>query len=280
MSAEASTADHWPPLALMVAPNGARRTRHDHPALPMTPAHLADCARDCLAAGAAMLHLHVRDAQGVHSLDVDAYREAMGAIHRAVGDELVLQITTEAMGRYQPPQQMALVQALRPQAVSLAIRELVPDAAHEVAAGAFFGWLLEQPIRPQYILYAVEDIQRLAALCQRGVIPDPQPSVLLVLGRYTTGQRSSPKDLLPMLQALPQHWEWMVCAFGPQENACALTAAALGGHVRVGFENNLHLSDGRLAADNAALVRQVQSGAQLLGRPLMDAQGARTWLGL
>lgn len=270
----------WSPLTLMVAPNGARRTQADHPALPMVPEEIARCARDCLDAGAAVLHLHVRDDDGAHSLDVHRYRAAIQAVRQAVGQDQVIQVTTEAVGRYQPAQQMALVRELRPEAVSLAVRELVPDAAHEAEAGAFFAWLMDQPTAPQYILYSVEDIQRLAALCQRGVIPDPDPDVLLVLGRYTTGQRSKPADLLPMLAALPDHWQWTVCAFGPLENACALTAAALGGHVRVGFENNLHLASGEIAPDNAALVAQVRDGAVLLGRPLADAPGIRRKLGL
>jgi len=270
----------WSPLALMVAPNGARRGHSDHPALPIGPAELAGCARDCLAAGAAMLHLHVRDADGGHSLDADAYRAAIRAVRGAVGERMIIQVTTEAVGRYRPAEQMALVRALHPEAVSLAVRELVPDAAHEAAAAAFFGWLVGQPIAPQYILYAVEDIQHLADLCRRGVIPDPAPWVLLVLGRYTPGQRSEPRDLLPLLAVLPDHWRWSVCAFGIRENACALTAMALSGHVRVGFENNLRLADGSVAPDNAALVAQVRDGAALLHRPLADAATIRAWLHL
>ena len=132
----------------------------------------------------------------------------------------------------------------------------------------------------QYILYSVEDVRRLQDLCARGIVADPAPFVLLVLGRYTPGQRSTPRDLLPLLAVLPEHWRWAVCAFGPLESACALSAAALGGHARVGFENNLHLADGQIAPDNAALVAQVRDGAALIGRPLADAASIRNWFGL
>ena len=84
------------------APNGARKTKADHPALPITPKELAATASDCLDAGASMIHLHVRDAQGRHSLDAELYRTAMSAIRRAVGDQLVIQVTSEAAGVYQP----------------------------------------------------------------------------------------------------------------------------------------------------------------------------------
>jgi 3-keto-5-aminohexanoate cleavage enzyme len=88
---------------------------------------------------------------------------------------------------------------------------------------------------------------------------------LFVLGRYTQGQQSSPNDLLPFLNAWALDLPWALCAFGRREAACAITAACLGGHVRVGFENNLYLSDGTLAPDNAALVRGVADVARSLG---------------
>ncbi|MDX1655702.1 MAG: 3-keto-5-aminohexanoate cleavage protein, partial [Candidatus Competibacteraceae bacterium] len=118
-------------------------------------------------------------------------------------------------------------------------------------------------------------------LLERGVVPQRQPFVLYVLGRYTVGQFSEPSDLLPMLEAARGcDWHWSVCAFGARENACALTAAALGGHARVGFENNLLLADGTTAPDNAALVAQLVAGARLLGREVADAHQARRLLGM
>jgi uncharacterized protein (DUF849 family) len=97
-----------------------------------------------------------------------------------------------------------------------------------------------------------------------------------VLGRYAVGQRSEPNELLPFLAAAgPADFAWMLCAFGPAEAACSLVAGALGGHVRIGFENNLALCDGRIAPDNAALVAQFAAAAPLVGRPLATAADAR-----
>ena len=113
-----------------------------------------------------------------------------------------------------------------------------------------------------------------------GVIPGGRPFLLYVLGRYTPGQKSVPADLLPFLAAAETlETDWAICAFGARECACALTAAALGGHVRVGFENNILLADGSVARDNAALAGQVASGAKLLGRSLAGAAEARAYLG-
>jgi len=70
-----------------------------------------------------------------------------------------------------------------------------------------------------------------------------------------------------------------MCAFGAAEHVCAAAATSLGGHVRVGFENNMHLKDGSQAPHNGALVRQVAETASLLNRPLMDADGLRDLFG-
>ncbi|MCW5729281.1 MAG: 3-keto-5-aminohexanoate cleavage protein [Alphaproteobacteria bacterium] len=263
------------PLILAVAPNGARRTKADHPALPILPDELARAAAGALEGGAAMIHLHVRGADGGHTLDVGAYRAAIAAIRASIGERLVIQATSEAVGIYDRHQQMAMVRELRPEAVSIAIREIVPDAASERDAAEFFAFLARERVQPQFILYSDADLARLRDLRQRGVVPFARPFVLFVLGRYSPGQRSEPADLLAFLAPFPDDLHWSVCAFGARENACALAAAAFGGHARVGFENNLFLADGRIAADNADLVRQVAAGARMLGRPLASADETR-----
>lgn len=284
MAADDSGAD-WTPLILTVAPNGARKTQQDHPAVPISPADLAATAKACLAAGAAMIHLHVRDAEQKHSLDVGAYREAIAAVRAAVGDDLVIQVTSEAVGIYSPRQQMAMVRELMPEAVSLAVREIIPDAESEPEAGRFLAEIAEAGTLPQFILYDAADVARFAALRESGVVPADPAFLLFVLGRYTAGQRSQPGDLLPFLaalhaaegQAAPGLAElpWAVCAFGAQETACVTAAATLGGHARVGFENNLLLPSGARAADNAELVSAAAAGARAIGRPLADAATAR-----
>ena len=271
------------PLIIAVAPNGARKTREDHPAIPLSAEETAREAAACCEAGAAMIHLHVRDADLRHSLDAAAYREATAAVRREAGDRLIIQMTTESVGIYGPQEQMAAVREVRPEAVSLALREICPDEDSLVEAAPFLEWLAAERIMPQYIIYSLEDLARFAALRGRGVVPGERPFLIYVLGRYTEGQVSAPGDLLPFLAAAEEpapDWaiNWAICAFGRREAACALTAAALGGHVRVGFENNMYLANGDLAPDNAALVAQVADGAALLGRDLADAATARNIL--
>lgn len=266
------------PLILANAPNGASRTKADHPALPMTADEIGATAERILAAGAAMIHVHVRDKDGRHLLDADAYRDATAAIRDRVGTRLVVQVTTEAGGRYQPPEQMAVIRALRPEAVSVALRELFPDAAVEGEAANFLAWVRREEIALQIILYSADEVHRYAGMKARGLIPPGNDFPLFVLGRYTAGQVSTPGDLDPFLAAaadLKQTAPWSMCAFGRHENACAAHAAAKGGHVRVGFENNIAMPDGSLAPDNAALVDVAAAAARAAGRRLATADEAR-----
>ena len=269
-------AEGFSPVAVAIAPNGGRRTKADHPALPMTPRELADTASACLEAGACMIHVHVRDAEGRHLLDADAYRDAIAAIHGAVGDRLPVQITSEALGIYEPHTQMDVVRAVKPEAVSLALRELAPDEASEQAFAEFLAWLRRERVAPQIILYSPDEAVRLAGMQQRGLVPFAQIPVLYVLGRYTAGQTSHPADLLPFLApGMPDFKDWMVCAFGRHETACVTTGALLGGHIRVGFENNLELPDGTRASSNADLVRSVANALRASGRTASKADELR-----
>jgi uncharacterized protein (DUF849 family) len=265
------------PLIVAVAPNGARLGQVEHPAVPLTPEALAEASEACLAAGAALLHLHVRDHAGGHSLDVGRYREAMEAIRARVGERMVLQVSTEAAGRYGPDTQFALVRSLVPEHVSLAVSELVPDTAAEHDARTFFAWLAGEPVVPQLIVYSAAELERYGALRAGGVIPDAMPHwLLLVLGRHgPPGQGAGPHELLPLLERIDVGVPWAACAFGPHEHACTVAAAAFGGHVRVGFENNTRLRDGSVAPDNAALVAQTAEAAHALGRPLATAADIR-----
>lgn len=262
-------------LLITVAPNGAYKQRPDHAALPLTSAELGQTAKQCLDAGAAMIHMHIRDAEGRHSLDVQGYRDAQQAVKAAVGDDMIIQVTSEAARVYKAPEQIAMVTALKPEAVSVGLREVDQPEIGDAGLAQFFGWLAKERVMTQVIVYDVADLQRWQALRAQGVVPDAPWSLLFVLGRYSVGQTSEPRDLLPFVMAHTGNEPWSMCAFGAGEHACTTTAAALGGHVRVGFENNLLLNNGQVAPDNAALVRQVADSARVLGRSLCTAQQAR-----
>jgi 3-keto-5-aminohexanoate cleavage enzyme len=271
-----SSAEARGQVVLAVAPNGGRKTKADHPALPLTAGELARAAAECLERGASMIHLHVRDKEGRHCLDPDAYRAAIASICEAVGDRLVLQITSESLGHYSPAEQRAAVLRTNPEAASLALRELAPEAADEKDFGQFLGKLKQMRIWPQIILYTPAEATRLEAMVKRGLIPLEKLSVLYVLGRFSLTRTAAPRDLLPFLAPeAPRFHSWSVCAFGRRETACVTAAALLGGQARVGFENNLVLPDGARAASNAELVGAAARALEAIGLTTQTADGLR-----
>jgi uncharacterized protein (DUF849 family) len=240
---------------IMCAPNGARRTRSDHPSLPVTARDLGEDAAALLDVCVSVLHLHVRDRGGAHTLAVDAYREAIAAIRAKTSSSLVIQVTSEAVGQYSPAQQMGMVRELRPEAVSLALNEFCPDRAGEAEAAKFISWLKREHIWPQYILYSPAELQRFEQLRRKGFFSEEHPACMLVLGNYSKQLDGSVDKLSHYLDATDcSEYPWTTCCFGRHEHKVMLAALNLGGHVRLGFENNLWLPDGKVAESNAQLV--------------------------
>ena len=259
-----------------VAPNGGRKTKADHPALPLSADELARTAAECLERGASMIHLHVRDAYGQHCLDPEVYRTAIARICKEVGDRLVIQITSELLGLFTPSQQKAAVLEANPEAVSLALRELAPEQSDEKSFGEFLGRLKQMRVWPQIILYTADEAERLGAMVKQGLIPFDELSVLYVLGRFALTRTAIPRDLLPFLAAgMPRFESWSVCAFGRREAACVTAAALLGGQARVGFENNFTLPNGARAASNGELVGAAVSAIEAVGLQTQTAHGLR-----
>ena len=263
-------------VMIMSAPNGARRGHADHPALPMTPEESAKDAVTLLDAGVSVLHLHVRDDDGRHTLDAGRYREAIEAIRYSVGNDLVIQVTTEAVGQYTPEQQMDVVRELKPEAVSIALREICPAGSDESAAAAFFAWMHDERIWPQVILYSVDDVTRFDDLRRCGVFADEAPFVMFVLGNYADSVAGNVAELDGLLACTdPDAYPWAVCCFGQNENAVMLAATLRDGHVRLGFENNLLLPGGEVAADNAALIREYTASNKSSARRAASAAEIR-----
>jgi uncharacterized protein (DUF849 family) len=261
------------PFAIAVAPTGARRGKADHPRLPIGIAEIARDAAEALEAGAAMIHLHVRDAKGRHTLEAELYRDAIAEVRRTVGERLLVQITTEAVGRYRPDEQMAVVDAVRPEAVSIALREILPEGGDETAVARFFARTAARATAVQIIVFGAAELARAEAFAARGVLPE-RFSTLAVLGRHSPAGATQ-AELDAYLAAGFSGRPWMVCAFGPGEAGFAAQAAQAGGDARVGFENNLHLPDGTVAPSNAAIVAAAADEARASGRRLATADELR-----
>ena len=244
---------------IMAAPNGARKVKTDHPKLPVSIDETIAAAKVCHAEGASILHAHVRGDQGEHVLDVARYKTLLKGLREQVPDMLI-QVTTEAVGIYSPQQQYDVVFNVKPDFVSVGLREMLAgdSATEHRLAKDFYHRAQAEQIYVQHILYDAHDITRIRTAMKSGIVPARHPHVLLVLGRYAADFQSDPSELAPLLgEGLPDMASWSVCAFGYKEYDVMMAAVAAGGHCRVGFENNMHLKDGKVAPDNAALIRQL-----------------------
>jgi 3-keto-5-aminohexanoate cleavage enzyme len=243
---------------LMVAPNGARRTKADHPALPLTLPELVTCAGACAKMGADGIHVHLRDAHGGHLLDAGLYQETLAELRRTV-PQMALQITTEAVGLYDASAQRAVALNGGAPLVSASVVELHRDTP-EAVNQSFYQECADRGIALQHILYSPSDFVLLKRLLPSDLFHSPAMQLIFVLGRYSVDQESDPQDLMPYLETLKNYKitpDWAICAFGRNETACLLAAHQQGGKLRVGFENSLWNADGLLATDNAARVEEV-----------------------
>ena len=215
---------------VMVAPNGARRTKADHPNLPITIDEIVDEAKACFEAGAEALHAHVRDENGMHSLDIDLYRELLDRM-RWETPEMAVQVTTESADKYAPPVQRELLARLRPSAASVSIREMLSDGNRAAARSAYHG-AREAGVAVQHIAYDKRDVASLKLAAEDGTLPSSQMQVLLVMGTYGTKRTARLEDLAPLLNLtanlLPEA-DYAVCAFGPEETALLRAVLGQGG---------------------------------------------------
>jgi uncharacterized protein (DUF849 family) len=275
-------------------------TRPDqHPNLPITPEQIANAAIEAARAGAAIAHIHVRDPEtGAPSMAIDHYREAVERV-RASGIDLIVNLTTGPGGRYipsdedpriaaqgstlvRPELRVEHVVALRPEICSLDLNTMwfgtgaVINTPRNVTIMAHT--IREAGVMPEIEVFDSGDIHLAHQLLADGVLPRP-PLFQVVLGiRY--GFPATPETLMFARSLLPQDAIWAAMGTGRMEFPIVAQAVLLGGHVRVGLEDNLYLDKGVLAPSNAALVERAAQIVRLLGREVASPAEARQILGL
>ncbi len=236
---------------LMVAPNGARRTKSDHPAIPVTLEETVKTAKRCYAAGAEAIHFHLRDNAQKHILDSGLYKEGLVELYHQV-PEMHLQITTEAVGQYSPEEMTKIAYDVMPPGISIGVAEMIPSRQPSANNIRLYQSLYEAGCRVQHLCYQPEDVDLLARLVTEAGLKDEKIWGMFVIGHYT-GRVSHPDMIQPFIDRVVAHGlalDWAVCAFAEQEHRCLETAVSLGGKVRVGFENSIFMPDGTIAPDN------------------------------
>ena len=284
---------------LTCAITGNHTTREQHPGLPVTPAQIADASLEAADAGAAAVHIHVRDpASGKPSMEVDLYAEVVERIRRA-NPELLINLTTGPGGRFQPSdhdpvvpgprtnllvpeKRVAHIAAIRPDIATLDLntmtfgREVVintPDNVRRMAQG-----IREAGVVPELELFDSGDIALACDLIKDGTLA-ARPLCSIVTGvKY--GFSARPETLLYARGLLPEGAIWT--GFGTGRSVFPMVAQSYlaGGNVRVGLEDGVYLSHGVLAPSNAAMVAKARRIVEDLGGTIATPRQAREWLGL
>lgn len=266
-------------LIITVAPTGNVPTQEMNPDLPVTPQEIAETAARCREAGASLIHVHARDSAGQPTLDPEVFAR----IHRLITErsDLIVQISTGGRAGMDLEARAAAVRRIRPEMASLTTGSMnFPDRVYanpfhvvEYLARA----MLEAGTKPEMEIFEPGMIANALLLANQGLATPPLHFDFVLGSRGSLP--ASPKNLLFLSESIPPGSTWTVAGVGRWQLPMAALAIVLGGHVRVGLEDNIYYQKGKLAT-NEQLVARVARIAAEVGRPVATPDEAREILGL
>lgn len=268
-------------LIITVAITGAEQSKAQCPALPVTPEEQATAAKECVDAGASIIHLHVRDDQGKPSQELAHFKRSVDAIKQACNNNVILQFSSGGAVGEKMERRIAPM-SLKPEMASFNIGTMnfgedifVNTFAEMRALGEAFK---KYQVLPEFEIYDAGHIDNLRKLIKEGVVAAPY-HCQFVLG-VPGAMMGEVSNLVYLVEHLPPNSVWGVAGVGRFQLPLATHAILMGGHVRVGFEDNIYYSKGKLAKNNAELVARVVRLAKELGREVATPAEARDILGL
>lgn len=266
------------PLIVTCAPVGAEVTLDQTPHLPHTPQRLGETARAVEEAGGSIIHVHCRNDDGTNTHAVERFQAAYEEIRSQ--SNLIVQFSTGgAIGM--TPEERARVLELRPEMATLTCGTVnFGDDVFENSFPIMRGILKkmhEYGVRPELEIFDKGHLANARRLAREGLLTFPQHAdfVLGVPGAL----EATVANLCDLVADLPSGCTWSVAGIGRGQLPMAMAAIAMGGHVRVGLEDNLYYSKGKLAR-NEELVARVARIAREAGRPVATPDQARRILGL
>ena len=266
------------PLIITVAPVGAELTPGQTPHLAVTPEQLGAVAGKIAQAGACVIHVHCRNDDGSNTHDPARFAQALAHI-RANADVIVQFSTGGAIGM--TPQERAAPLRLRPEMATLTCGSVnFGDEIFENSFPVMRGILAEMQrygVVPELEIFDKGHIANARRLEKEGLLTFPR-HVDFVLG-VPGGLEATVQNLCDLVDDLPAGCTWSVAGIGRMQLPLAVAAIAMGGHVRVGLEDNIYYSKGRLATNEELVARVVRIAAEM-GRPVATPLQARQILGV
>jgi len=272
-------------LIINLCPTGMVPTRADTPHVPLTPEEVAADARRCADLGASIIHVHARDENGVPTQSVDRAREFLRAVRNAAPD-IVLCATTS--GRVVPDLEpragvLEIDGDVRPEMASLTLGSMnFPHQASVNAPDTIKGLakrMAQRGIVPEWEIFELGMVEFAHYLRGHGLLGDPVYANILLGSLGTLG--ATPANLALAAERLPSGAVWAGAGIGRFQLTVNILAIAMGGHVRVGLEDNIWYDDDRTQlATNPALVERIVAIARAMGREPASPSQVRERLGI
>lgn len=266
-------------LIITAAVTGAEVTKDIQPALAISPEEIANDAYECYKAGASIAHIHARQPDGEPTQDKEVYAKIKEELEKKCN--IIFQPSTGGATWHSPEERLQPVE-LKPEMATLSCG--TANFGDEVFMNSkeyiekFAKRMLELNVKPEIEVFERGMIENAKAIIKKGLVKTPAhfDFVLGVPGACP----GNPDDLMYMLSKIPEGSTWTVAGIGRHELPLATMAILLGGHVRVGFEDNIYYKKGEVAKSNAQLVERIVRLAKELGREVATPDEAREILNL
>ncbi len=266
-------------LIITAALTGAEVTREQQPALPITPEEIGIAAAECAQAGASIVHVHARNADGTPTQSREVYQKIIAEVKKH--SNVIVQVSTGGAVGMTPQERLAPV-TLKPEMATLSMGTVNFGGDvfmnHPVDMEVFAEAMRAHGVKPELEIFDSGMLTTATRWLKKGLMVGPL-HFDFVLG-IPGGMAGTPEALMYLKSQLPEGSTWTVAGIGAAQLPLGTLAILLGGHVRVGFEDNVFYRKGELAVSNAQLIARIARISLELDRPVATPDEARKLLSL
>ena len=269
-------------LIITAAITGSRITREITPHIPITPEEIVQSAVECWEAGAAVVHIHVRDPEtGLGTQSLEIFKQAVEPLQEKTN--LILCLTTSGIpGRNLPAEERLAPLELKPELASFDAGSINLGNSVFINSPEFLESAAKKMevmgVKPELEIFDLGMIITCLRMRSQGKLAEPF-HFQFVLGT-PWGAPATPESLLHLHQHIPQNSTWSVIGIGKGHLPMSMMGLIMGGHIRVGMEDNIYYSRGVLAETNAQFVERIVRIAGEYGREVATPDEARRILSL
>lgn len=266
---------------ITVATTGAWPSKKDNPNIPLTPKEIAEDVFECYKAGAAICHLHMRDDEGKGTMDKEKFRETVNLIKEKC--DIVINLTTSGDLNATDETRQEHLRLLKPELASYDCGSM-----NWMHSGLFINHpafleslgktMKENGVKPEIEIFDAGMIYNSIYYTKKGILDTPA-HYQLVLGA-AGGSTATVENLVYLKNLLPEGCTWSALGIGKGHVPIMLATLAMGGHVRVGMEDNVYYAPGELAKSNAQLVTRAANIIREMGGEVATPEDTREILGL